>query len=103
MPEHARDPRPGGASALRIPPVEDWDSWPFTGSVEPKTLRGPEPEPDRDGEGERPCTACAAPDSDYLWSDARWRLQAFPPSGLPFCPPPLRTCGTRTSPPWPAR
>lgn len=84
MPEHAHDPRDGGTPDLRTPPVEDWDSWPFVGGVEPKTLRKLEPEPDRDGEGARACEACGKPDEEYIWTDARWRLQAFPPSGLPF-------------------
>lgn len=84
MPEHAHDARLGGTTGLRIPPVEDWDSWPFEGTVRPKALRAPEPEPPRDGEGGRPCEACGKPDEEYVWTDSRWRLQAFPPSGLPF-------------------
>jgi diadenosine tetraphosphate (Ap4A) HIT family hydrolase len=84
MPEHAHDQRDGGAGELRTPPVQDWDSWPFAGDVQPKVLRDPEPEPPRNGEGDRPCEACGKPDDEYIWTDARWRLQAFPPSGLPF-------------------
>ena len=84
MPEHAHDPRTPGTGALRTPPVEEWDSWPFQGGVRPKVLRDPEPEPDRDGEGARPCEACGKADTEYIWTDERWRLQAFPPSGLPF-------------------
>ena len=84
MPEHAHDRRAGGAGELRTPPVQEWDSWPFAGGVQPKTLRAPEPEPDRDGEGDRSCEACGKADAEYIWTDERWRLQAFPPSGLPF-------------------
>jgi diadenosine tetraphosphate (Ap4A) HIT family hydrolase len=84
MPEHARDPRHSGSGGLRTPPVEGWDSWPFQGGVRPKALRPPEPEPPREGEGGRPCPACEKGDEDYLWTDARWRLLALPPSGLPF-------------------
>lgn len=84
MPEHATDPRGPDTGGLRTPPVEDWDSWPFSGGVTPKTLRAPEPEPDRDGEGTRPCTACAASDGEYIWTDEHWRLKALPPSGLPL-------------------
>ena len=83
MPEHAQDPRRPDIGGLRTPPVEEWDSWPFAGGVTPKTLRAPEPEPDRDGEGARPCTACGKGDDEYIWTDERWRLQSFPPSGLP--------------------
>jgi diadenosine tetraphosphate (Ap4A) HIT family hydrolase len=83
MPEHARDPRRPDTGGLRVPPVEEWDSWPFAGRVTPKTLRAAEPEPERDGEGARPCTACGTGDDDYIWTDERWRLRSFPPSGLP--------------------
>ena len=83
MPEHAHDsPRPD-TGGLRTPPVEDWDSWPFVGTVTPKTLRPPEPEPDRDGEGVRPCAACSKGDDAYIWTDERWRLKSLAPSGLP--------------------
>jgi diadenosine tetraphosphate (Ap4A) HIT family hydrolase len=84
VPEHAHDVRGPDTGGLRTPPVEDWDSWPFAGSVIPKTLRAPEPEPDRDGEGTRPCSACATSDDDYIWTDEHWRLKAMPPSGLPI-------------------
>ncbi|WP_354701748.1 hypothetical protein DSM112329_02077 [Paraconexibacter sp. AEG42_29] len=84
MPEHAHDPRGPAGRELRTPPVRDWDSWPFVGDVEPKELRAPEPEPPRNGEGDRPCEACQKPDSEYIWTDTRWRLLALPPSGLPF-------------------
>jgi diadenosine tetraphosphate (Ap4A) HIT family hydrolase len=84
MPEHAQDPRRADTQGLRIPPVEEWDSWPFEGGVTPKTLRDPEPEPDRDGEGSRPCTACGKGDDQYVWTNDNWRLQAFPPNGLPL-------------------
>ena len=35
--ERARD-------ALRTPPVETWESWPFEGPVQPRPLLEPEPE-----------------------------------------------------------
>jgi len=83
VPEHAHDsPRPD-TGGLRTPPVEVWDSWPFVGTVTPKTLRPPEPEPDRDGEGVRPCAACSKGDDAYIWTDERWRLKSLAPSGLP--------------------
>jgi diadenosine tetraphosphate (Ap4A) HIT family hydrolase len=85
MPEHAHDERAGGATGLlRTPPVEEWDSWPFEGGVTPKSLRAPEPEPPREGEDPQQCEACAKGDEAYIWTDERWRLEAFPPSGLPF-------------------
>src|SRR5262249_36700397 len=37
---------------LGVPPVDDWDSWPFTGAIAPKELRPPvETEPPRHGAG----------------------------------------------------
>ncbi len=84
MPEHAHGPRDHRTAGLRVPPVQEWDSWPFVGDVAPKALRAPEDEPPRHGEGGRPCPACDAGDDAYHWTDARWRLQALAPSGLPF-------------------
>jgi hypothetical protein len=83
MPEHAHEERQGPTGGLRTPPVKEWDSWPFEGDVQPKALRAPEPEPPRDGEGGRPCESCGKADAEYFWTDERWRLLAFPPSGLP--------------------
>jgi diadenosine tetraphosphate (Ap4A) HIT family hydrolase len=70
---------------LRVPPVEEWDTWPFKG--EP-TVRRLEPPVDRErprfGEGGVDCRRCAAPEDDYLWTNERWRLFALEkPSGLP--------------------
>lgn len=73
------------AGALRRPPLEEWESFPFAGDVRPRALQPPiDPETPRHGEGGVDCGACAAPDSGYLWTDERWRLRALgEPSGLP--------------------
>ena len=73
------------AGALRTPPVEEWESWPFQGSVVPKTLDPPvEREKPRFGEGGSPCRSCATPDDGYPWTNERWRLYPIdPPNGLP--------------------
>jgi diadenosine tetraphosphate (Ap4A) HIT family hydrolase len=73
------------AGALRTPPVDDWDSWPFEpADLRPKALRPPEPDPVVAGTGGVDCEACATPDSEYLWTDERWRLTSLPePGGLP--------------------
>jgi diadenosine tetraphosphate (Ap4A) HIT family hydrolase len=72
------------AGALQVPPVDEWDSWPFEGELQPKALRAPEPEPVIVGAGGVDCPACTKPDGDYLWSDANWRLTSLgEPSGLP--------------------
>jgi diadenosine tetraphosphate (Ap4A) HIT family hydrolase len=68
--------------ALRTPPLQDWDSYPFDGEVRPRTLRAPVDESPRQGE-DGDCRACATPDSEYLWTNERWRLTALEPSGLP--------------------
>jgi hypothetical protein len=84
MPENAHEIHARTVNALRTPAVEEWFTWPFEGPVRPKALAAPGAEPQRDGEGDIACHACAAPDSDYLWTDDRWRLKALPPSGLPI-------------------
>ena len=52
--------------------------------MRPRALAAPGPEPARHGEGGVDCSACAKPDSEYLWTDDRWRLMALEPSGLPI-------------------
>jgi diadenosine tetraphosphate (Ap4A) HIT family hydrolase len=70
---------------LRIPPVQEWDTWPFEGKPHVRPLEPPvERERPRFGEGGADCRRCAAPDEDYLWTNERWRLFALEnPSGLP--------------------
>lgn len=68
--------------ALRTPPVEEWESWPFDGDLRPRAIRPPVEELPREGD-DGACPACAKPDSEYLWTDERWRLLAFEPNGLP--------------------
>jgi diadenosine tetraphosphate (Ap4A) HIT family hydrolase len=71
--------------ALRTPPVEEWETWPFDGDVRPRPLAPPEEmERPRHGEGGVDCRRCATSDEDYLWTSERWRLWAFDrPTGLP--------------------
>lgn len=73
------------AGALRAPPVETWDTWPFEGPVQPRSLEPPvETEKPRNGEGGVDCRRCATPDAEYAWTNERWRLYAIdPPTGLP--------------------
>jgi diadenosine tetraphosphate (Ap4A) HIT family hydrolase len=84
MPETPEQRHARAVGALRTPPVHEWDTWPFEGEVRPKPLAPPTPEPTIDGQGGVGCRACAKPDSEYLWTNERWRLTAFDePSGLP--------------------
>ena len=73
------------AGALRLPPVAEWDTFPFDGDLTVRPLEPPvAEEPPRHGEGGVPCGACSRPDDAYLWTDEHWRLGSLPePSGLP--------------------
>jgi diadenosine tetraphosphate (Ap4A) HIT family hydrolase len=71
--------------ALRMPPVDEWETWPFDGELRPRTLQQPEAEERaRQGEGGVACRRCAAGDEDYLWTNERWRVYGLGPSGLPL-------------------
>ena len=85
MPETPEELYERAAGALRMPPVETWDTFPFAGEMRPRSLRPPvEREEPRIGAGGVDCRRCTAPDSDYLWADERWRLWSFDQSsGLP--------------------
>ena len=64
---HAR-----AASALRMPPVQEWEEFPFDGEMRPRTLQPPvEREAPRDGEGGVDCWACAQPDEAFIWTNER--------------------------------
>jgi len=84
MPENAEELYARAVDALLSPPVEEWDTWPFEGPVTPRALARPGEEVHREGEDGVDCSACAKPDSDYAWTNERWRLFATEPSGLPL-------------------
>jgi hypothetical protein len=70
--------------ALRTPPVEEWETWPFEGEVRPRPLAPPEAEERaRHGTGGAGCRRCTARDDEFLWTNERWRLRALGPTGLP--------------------
>src|ERR1700751_6112723 len=70
---------------LRVPPVEEWESWPFAGDLRVRPLERPvEREKERRGEDGIDCHACAATDDGYVWTNERWRLRPLDKaSGLP--------------------
>jgi diadenosine tetraphosphate (Ap4A) HIT family hydrolase len=71
--------------ALRAPPVEEWDTWPFRGGVEPRLLLPPiAEEPPRAGAGGVDCWACGADDDAFLWTTERWRVI---PAGMEYALP----------------
>jgi diadenosine tetraphosphate (Ap4A) HIT family hydrolase len=74
------------AGALRMPPVHEWETFPFDGELRPRALQPPaEQEVARHGEGGVDCGRCAAPDSEYVWTNENWRLWTFEkPTGLPL-------------------
>ena len=85
MPETPEEFYVRAAGALREPPVETWDTWPFEGPVRPRALEPPvEQEKPRFGEGGVDCDRCEAGDEKFIWTNERWRLTATrEPTGLP--------------------
>jgi hypothetical protein len=70
---------------LAMPPVGEWDTFPFEGELRVRLLEAPvAEEKPRHGAGGIDCRRCATPDDEYLWTDEHWRLWPFPkPTGLP--------------------
>ena len=61
-----------------MPPVEEWDTFPFDGEMRPRDLLPPvETEKPRFGEGGVDCRRCQASDDEYIWTSERWRVQAL--------------------------
>lgn len=83
MPETPEELYARVAGSLHMPPVEEWDSFPFDGEMRPRALRTPEEDPRRHGEGGVDCGRCTAGDDGYFWTDERWRARALGPTGLP--------------------
>ena len=85
MPETPEQLYERAADALRMPPVQDWETFPFDGDLRPRALLPPVArEAPRHGEGGVDCRRCAATDDEYLWTTERWRLTGLPePTGLP--------------------
>ena len=83
MPETPEELYARAAGALRMPPVQDWETFPFDGEMRPRALQPPvaEEQP-RHGEGGVDCFACAKTDDDYIWTNERWRPRR---SGRPGC------------------
>jgi hypothetical protein len=84
MPESPEELYERVKDSLRMPPVEEWDTFPFDGDMRPRTLLPPiERELPRFGEGGADCRRCQATDDEYIWTSERWRLMPFGPTGLP--------------------
>lgn len=77
MPETPEELYERAKDALRMPPVEEWESFPFDGEMRPRALAPPAAEDQpRHGAGGVDCWACTAPDEDFVWTNERWRLVA---------------------------
>ena len=72
--------------ALQMPPVHEWDTWPFAGELTPQPLAPPvDAEPARRGEGGVDCWRCAHADEGALWSNDNWVVMPLSsPTGLPM-------------------
>lgn len=85
MPETPEELYERVKGSLRMPPVEEWDTFPFDGEMTPRALRRPvEHEEPRFGEGGVDCRRCQATDDEYVWTTDRWRLLALESTGLPL-------------------
>lgn len=85
MPESPEDFYARAAGALRMPPLDEWETFPFAGELRPRRLEPPtDVDRPRLGEGGVNCARCASPDDEYFWTSERWRLRALGPTGLPF-------------------
>ena len=86
MPETPEQLWDRAKDALRMPPVDEWETWPFAGELRPRTLDPPAKEDTpRHGAGGVDCWACTTPDDEFLWTNERWRLTTPQgESGLPI-------------------
>lgn len=82
---HARALAAAGEDGrLPMPPVADWETFPFEGEIRVRPLRPPEDEPPRRGEDPTDCWRCRLGDEDAIWSDEHWTVTPLQkPSGLP--------------------
>src|SRR5919201_6367827 len=70
---------------LRMPPLEEWGTFPFDGALRPRALQPPaEDEKTRHGEGGVECHACNKTPDELIWEDKHWQLTAIGPTGLPI-------------------
>lgn len=72
--------------SIRRPAVEEWDTWPFQGEMQPRVLELPSPtDVQRSGQGGVECDGCEAPDERFLWTNENWRVRPTnEPAGLPL-------------------
>jgi diadenosine tetraphosphate (Ap4A) HIT family hydrolase len=71
--------------ALKTPPLDEWDTWPFVGEPAPRELAPPQgADRPRHGEGGIGCRECEEGLARALWFDDNWVLKPLSePSGMP--------------------
>ena len=71
--------------ALRMPPVEEWETFPFDGEMRPRKLEPPvAEEKPRWGVGGVDCMHCSKRDDELVWHDEHWQLWPIGRTGLPI-------------------
>ncbi len=85
MPERPEELWERAKDALRMPPVAEWETFPFDRELRPRPLARPvDREAPRRGEGGVDCWRCERGDEGAVWSDDTWVLAAPEPNGLPI-------------------
>lgn len=85
MPETPEELWARARGALRAPPVQEWETFPFVGAAHPRELEPPvAAEPSRQGAGGAGCRRCLDGEEGALWSNENWIVRAPPPNGLPM-------------------
>jgi len=92
MPESAADvyarvvAQVGEGGRLPLPPVTDWETFPFEGDLHVRMVQPPEAaEAPRAGEGDQPCWRCANERENVIWRNDAWLVTSPPhPTGLPL-------------------
>jgi diadenosine tetraphosphate (Ap4A) HIT family hydrolase len=73
-----------GERRLPVPPLSEWETFPFEGEIRVRPLRPPGDEPPRLGEDPTDCWRCRLGEGDAIWGDERWLLTPLQePGGLP--------------------
>jgi diadenosine tetraphosphate (Ap4A) HIT family hydrolase len=83
LPETPEELYERAKDALRMPPLEEWETFPFEGEMRPRSLEPPsDVDRPRMGAGGVDCWTCDAKDEDFLWTNERWKLSVWdkPPS-----------------------
>jgi diadenosine tetraphosphate (Ap4A) HIT family hydrolase len=75
----------GPDGRLAMPPVHEWETFPFEGDIRVRPLEPPvDAERPRHGEGGVGCGRCERGDETAIWRDERWRVVPLAkPHGLP--------------------